>query len=184
MDEVRKQILTEVTLKKPYVYSFFAIFIGYFVLNAWINQLFVTGLTIFTSYRISFFIPFLIFLFIVPGLVALNINLVTRKFKELNSMSKHGSAGAGGIGIFGIVGGLLGGACPGCLVGLFPAVLGIFGVTGTSLSILPFNGLEIQAVSVGLLLIGVFYLTKSATCKVDFKKDKDLKEPISNIKHG
>lgn len=168
MDGVRKQILKEVVLKKPYVYSFIGIFVAYFVFNAWVNNLFVTGLAIFTTYRISFVIPFVFFLIIVPGLVALNINLVTRKFKELKNMSKKGSAGAGGVGMLGIFAGVLGGACPGCLVGLFPAVLGIFGVTGASLVILPFNGLEIQAASVVFLLTGSYYLTKPVTCKIDF----------------
>ena len=173
MDAIRKQVLKTVILKKPYVFYFIAIFVAYFVLNAWVNNLFVTGFTLFTTYRTSFVIPFVFFLILVPGLVALNINLVIHKFKELKNMSKKGSAGAGSVGMLGIFAGVLGGACPGCLIGLFPALLGIFGIAGTSLVILPFNGLEIQAAAVVFLLIGAFYLTKPITCKVDFTKDNN-----------
>jgi hypothetical protein len=174
MDDHRKQTLKEVIFKKPYVYYFFGIFIGYFLLNAWINQLHVTGLGI-LDYRTSYLVPFLFFLFVVPGLVALNINLVIHKFGELKVMSKKGQLGTGSVGIFGITAGLIGGACPGCLVGLFPALLGLFGIAGTSLSVLPFNGLEIQAASVGLLLVGGYYLTKPVVCNIDFSNKVEQK---------
>ena len=71
----------------------------------------------------------------------------------------------------GIFAGVLGGACPGCFVGLFPAVLGLFGVTA-SLSVLPFYGLEIQAASIVLLIVAIFFLTKETVCKVDFTEKK------------
>ena len=61
--------------------------------------------------------------------------------------------------------GLIGGACPGCFAGIFPAILGLFGSTGT-LGILPFNGLEIQAVTILIIIFSVYMLTKPMTCKV------------------
>ena len=84
-------------------------------------------------------------------------------------MGKKGGGGVGSIGFLGVTGGILGGACPGCFVGLFPAFLGLFGMTAT-LSILPFNGLEIQVASTALLLFSSYFLTKPLTCKVDFLK--------------
>ena len=166
MENYRKQTLKRVVFSKPYIYYFIAIFAGYFVLNGWVNQLQVTGLTIFTTYRLSYAIPFSVFLLIIPALVALNFNLVVCKFQDIKRMGKRGSLGVGGLGGFGVFAGLVGGACPGCLVGLFPAVVGIFGIVGTSLSVLPYNGLEIQAFSVLLLLIGGFYLTKPVVCEI------------------
>lgn len=80
-------------------------------------------------------------------------------------MRKVNSKGGGGFTFVGVFGGVLGGACPGCFVGLFPAVLGLFGVTAT-LSILPLYGLEIQAASVGLLVFAVILLTRDTVCKI------------------
>jgi hypothetical protein len=169
MDTIRKNILREVSFTRPYVFYFIGVFLLYFGLNVYLNQLNVTGFDVFSMYRVSFGVPFIFFLILVPGLVALNVNLVAYKFKELKHMSKRGQAGAGSVGIVGIFGGLLGGACPGCFAGLFPALLGIFGVSAT-LANLPFNGLEIQAVSAGLLFVSIYFLTKPVSCKIDFDK--------------
>jgi len=63
--------------------------------------------------------------------------------------------------------GVLGGACPGCIVGLFPAVLGIFGGAAAGLDILPFNGLELQVGSAALLIMSVWFLSKPAVCRMN-----------------
>jgi DMSO/TMAO reductase YedYZ heme-binding membrane subunit len=52
-------------------------------------------------------------------------------------------------------------------VGLFPAVLGFFGGAAAGLGILPFNGLELQAGSLILLIIGAKLLSKPNVCKID-----------------
>lgn len=93
------------------------------------------------------------------------MNLSIRKFRDFKTIQGKG----GGLTFLGIFGGLLGGACPGCLIGLFPAVLGIFGVTA-SLGALPLFGFEIQLISVVFLTIAIFYLTKETTCKINFDK--------------
>ena len=168
MESIRKQVIKDVTFKRPYIFYFLFIFIGYFALNFYINQLYVAGFGIF-SYNIKFLVPFLFFIVLVPGLVALNVNLVIHKVGELKHMGKKGSAGVGSVGILGVVGGVVGGACPGCFAGLFPAFIGLFGVTAT-LGNLPFYGLEIQAASSALLLVSIYYLTKPVTCKINFDK--------------
>jgi hypothetical protein len=100
---------------------------------------------------------------LVAGFVGLNINLLIMKFKDIKKISgKEGS-----ITTLGIFLGIIGGACPGCIVGLFPAVLGFFGGAAAGLGILPFNGLELQAGSLILLIIGAKLLSKPNVCKID-----------------
>nr|MBI4156533.1 hypothetical protein [Candidatus Woesearchaeota archaeon] len=134
-------------------------------INILINKTFITLPTLFTSYRLSFAIPFIALSLITALLVAVNVNLIIIKFKELKKMNKKVNAGVGGMGALGIFGGILGGACPGCFVGLFPAFLGLFGITA-SLSILPLYGLEIQILSSILLTMSIFLLTRENICKI------------------
>ena len=125
----------------------------------WINQLGITIPTLFNN-NLKIIIPFVVFTFLIALLVGLVINLVIIKFKELKHVNK-----VSGLAAVGLFGGLLGGACPSCFVGLFPAFLGLFGVTA-SLSSLPLFGLEIQIGSILLLLISVYFLTKNSVCEV------------------
>lgn len=158
----RIERIKRAVLKKPYVFYFIGIFLVYIALNLWVNQMYV-NLPILTSYATWFLVPFVVLNFLlVPFLVALTVNLFIIKFKEMRSVSGKGSGGFGFVGVFG---GILGGACPGCFVGLFPAVLGLFGITAT-LAILPLYGLEIQAASVGLLGFSIILLTRDNVCKI------------------
>ncbi len=166
----RIQKIKNVIVKKPFVFYFILIFLGYLGLNFLLNQSFITLPTLFKTYKFSFSISFAILTLITAILVAININLVIIKFKELKLLNDvKGLKGSGGITSLGIFGGLLGGACPGCFVGLFPAFVGLFGITAT-LSNLPLFGLEIQILSSGLLILSTFLLTKDNTCKIDIKK--------------
>jgi len=147
---------------------YFLVFTGLFIgLNIYFNKLDVT-LPPMLSSNPKLGVPVLLFIVLVAVLVALNINLMIFKFKEVRGLSKKGS----GLTTLGIFGGLLGGACPGCIVGLFPAFLGLFGISAT-LAMLPFYGMEIQAASAVLLTISAFYLTKGnkvcedGVCKID-----------------
>ena len=158
----RIQRIKRATLEKPYIFYFIGIFLVYVAFNLIVNQLYVS-LEVFTSLVLWLRIPFILFGFLlIPGLVALTINLSIIKFKEMRQIS---SKGGGGFTFLGMFGGVLGGACPGCFVGLFPAVLGLFGVTA-SLSVLPFYGLEIQAASVGFLTVAIILLTRDTVCKI------------------
>ncbi|GIU68183.1 MAG: hypothetical protein KatS3mg001_033 [Candidatus Pacearchaeota archaeon] len=159
MKKSRIERIKKAIFERPYVFSFIGIFIIYIAINLIINKLYV-NFYVFNSFVLWFRIPFLLFNFlIVPSLVALTINLSILRFKEAG-VGKH--TGIIGLGAFG---GILGGACPGCFVGLFPAFLGLFGLTAT-LSILPFYGLEIQAASTLLLLVAINLLTRDVICKV------------------
>jgi hypothetical protein len=148
-----------VTLKWPYILSFFAIIIIYLAINIFVNQTHITAPTLFSNYIIfSFF--FIFFSIFIALLVAANVNLAYAKMRELKKLNK--GSGLTAIGAFG---GLLGGACPGCFVGLFPAFLGLFGITA-SLGNLPLYGLEIQVISGGFLIFSLFLLTRDPTCKI------------------
>jgi len=165
---VRKQKLKDALSKKPYIFVFISTFIIYILLNLWINQVLVTN--IFSSLATWFLVPFFLLNFlIVPFLVGLTISLVVMKFKDASFVAKRKAKGGGTFALIGTFFGVLGGACPGCFVGLFPAVLGIFGVTAT-LSVLPLFGLEIQIFSSILLIVAIMLLTRETVCKVDFKK--------------
>lgn len=158
----RFQRIKRAILEKPYIFYFIGIFLVYVALNLFINKIYV-NLSLFTSFALWFRIPYLLFGFLlIPTLAALTINLSIIKFKEMRRVKSKSS---GGFTFLGMFGGILGGACPGCFVGLFPAFLGLFGVTA-SLSILPFYGLEIQAASVGFLVMAIILLTRDTVCKI------------------
>ena len=161
----RLERIKEASLKRPYIFYFILIFIFYLILNLIVNKTYSTVIVL-NSLALWFRIPYTLFNFlIIPALVALTINLSILKFKELKVIRAK-EEGATFLGVFG---GVLGGACPGCFVGLFPAVLGLFGVTA-SLRVLPLFGLEIQMASIVLLIVAIFYLTRDTVCKVDFSK--------------
>jgi hypothetical protein len=164
MNKNRIERIKTALLKKPYVFSFILIFLVYIFLNLWVNKLY-QNIIVFTSYALWFRIHFILFNFlIIPTLVALTLNLAILRFKESLVVKEFG------IFSLGAFGGILGGACPGCFAGLFPALLGLFGVTAT-LASLPFFGLEIQAASTMLLIVSIFLLTKDVVCKIPKNKN-------------
>ena len=155
-------------LNKPYNFSFIIIFLIYIGINIVINKLYIT-FDVLNGLRIWFLIIFLFFNFIfVKFLVAITVNLVAIKIKELKQIrdAKLGGETSGGVlSLIGIFGGILAGACPGCFVGLFPAFLGVFGVAA-SLSKLPLFGIEIQIISSILFVISIKLLSRNVFCKV------------------
>ncbi|MEK6935004.1 MAG: hypothetical protein AABW46_03945 [Nanoarchaeota archaeon] len=151
--------IKEVSLNKPYIYYFVLIFIIYTVINILVNQVYVTAQTLLTS-NLKIVVPYLFFTFLVAILVALNINLTIKRFKDLKQLDM-----GSGLTFVGVFGGVLGGACPSCFVGLFPAFLGLFGITA-SLSSLPFFGIEILFGSIIFLIMAVVLLTGDNVCKV------------------
>ena len=168
--ERRLERIKKAIFKKPFVFYFIFIFLAYVGLNLFINKLYISLSTL-TNLALWFLIPFVFFTFLlVPFLVALTINLSIIRFKEASPGSKIKGKESGlaptGVGVFA---GVLGGACPGCFVGLFPAVLGFFGITA-SLSILPFYGLEIQFLSAAFLIFAIFLLTKDLVCEIPVKR--------------
>ena len=164
--ETRKQRIKKTTLQTPYLYSFLGLSLGFLILNSYLNKVHITLPALFQNYKIS--IPFILLNIAVAILVATNINLAVYRFKEYKNINK-----SSGLTAAGLAAAFIGGACPSCLVGVFPALLGTFGVAGTSLSILPFYGLEIQVFSILLLTIGLIFLTKDNTCKIKRKRRRD-----------
>ena len=145
-------------LSKPYRYYFLIFFLGYLVLNFFVNDI-SKSKEILTSTNIGNFVIFSMIL--IALLVSISINLVIMKFREIRRLNR-----AGGFAALGMFGGLLGSACPACFIGLFPAFLGLFGITA-SLTDLPFNGLELQISSILLLIISLFLLTRDSTCSIN-----------------
>lgn len=163
-DKLRVQRIKSAILKKPFLFYFILIFVFYIFLNVFINKIHITFYTLIHSMNWLFVIPYLLFNFIiVPFLVALTVNLSIMRFKELGISRKGSGSFLGSLGAFG---GLLGGACPACIAGLFPAFLGLFGVVGFSLNVLPLMGLEIQILSSGLLTWSILLLSKEPVCKI------------------
>jgi len=150
-----------VVLKKPYIFLFFGFAIAYIVINILANKIYITKDVLF--YNLGFGIPYIIFTLLVAVLIAINLNLMIVKFKEMKTFGNMRKES--GLTSMGILGGLVAGACPGCFIGIFPALLGIFGISA-SLSIFPFYGLEIQALSALLLIGSIFLLTKEPTCSI------------------
>lgn len=119
-------------------------------------------LHIFTTYTASYAYPTVILNLIIAPLLGINISLFVFKLKEIR---KAGSGSA--FGVFGLFTSALASGCPGCLVGAFPLFMSMFG-TAASLSILPFNGLELQVGSLLLLSISITLLLRKTdlTCKI------------------
>lgn len=151
-----------VLAKRNYKLLLALLVITYLTINVLINQFYVT-LPVFLSFRLSLTIPYIL-LSIGTGIVAaLNITLVIYKFKQVTAIKRE--AGTASVGIFG---GLLGGACPGCFVGLFPTLTGVFG-TSLTLSALPFLGFEIAIPAFLLSLIALYIISNPLTCKIKEK---------------
>ncbi len=160
---MKRIVVIKRALTGSYLFSFIFIVLLYLGINILVNQMYVTGPSVLVSFNPLFLIPFLTLHGIVAVLVGLSINLAHIKYTELKAVQAVNKES--GITALGIFGGLLGGACPGCFAGLFPAVLGLFGISA-SLSVLPLYGLEIQAFSAVLLGVSIFLLTKPAVCEI------------------
>jgi len=160
----RWDVIRTVLSSKAYLLLFVALIIGYFALNLWINQ-FYEILPFFLSYRLSFIIPYFLLTLLIGIGIAMNLTVIFYKLRQVMSVQKDL-----GMTAFGAIGGMMGGACPGCFVGLLPTVAGVFGVTVT-LSSLPFLGFEIQIPT--LLVVGgtLYVVAKPLTCKTEIKID-------------
>ena len=160
----RIEKIKKVVFTIPYVYSFITIFILYLIINFLVNGSSETAPVLF-YFNLNIVIPSLILSLLIAILTGINVNLIWLKFKEYRKINKEQ-----GLTFFGSFIGLLGGACPGCFVGLFPAFLGLFGITA-SLNILPFYGLELLVISAVILIISIIFLTNNNVCKIPVRKN-------------
>ncbi len=158
--------IKKVIFSRPYIFYFIFIFLAYIFINLIINKVTVP---VISTYKLKFIIPYLFLNILIAFLIAVNVNLIILKFREIKQLKTKD----GGLTFMGVFGGLLGGACPGCFVGLFPAFLGLFGITA-SLSILPLYGIELQIGSVILLIVSLVLLTKNNICKIEIKEKKEI----------
>lgn len=112
------------------------------------------------TYPWTYTLPFTLFTVLISVLLGGVITLFVARLREVRLKS----AGLGAMGVF--VGSLAAG-CPGCLFGLFPLVLGFFGISGT-LALLPWNGIEFQIATVALLGLSAYTLSgeTDVSCKV------------------
>ena len=152
-------------------YSFNVFMKNYNSLISFYNQF---GLLESIKLFFSFFIGFkettltssfisLIFITILFGIL---FSLIIYKTKMIKSVS-------GKTGIFtttGIFLGVLAPSCATCGIGL----LSLFGISAAALSFLPYDGLELSILAIGILSFSTFEITKDIKkgilCEVDFKK--------------
>ena len=153
--------------EKSYVVLFFIFLIIYIAVNFLINQ-FQEVIPFFLSYNLYFVIPYFTLTILIAITIALNLTIISYKLKKVCG-SSGGSKSEKRVTFLGAIGGLLGGACPGCFDGLLPTVAGVFGITIT-LSSLPFLGVEIQIPTLLLLLGGLYLVANPLTCKIDQPK--------------
>lgn len=120
----------------------------------------------YSHFHAVYTVSFTLLTILISLLLGTLLTLVVAKVREVKAKSL-------GVGVAGVVFGALAMGCPGCIFGLFPLLLGVFGIGGT-LAILPFNGIEFQIITVILLCISIFLLAKETdlSCSLPKKKKK------------
>ena len=127
-----------------------------------VNKVYITYKTLFLFEK-TFFITFIFINIIIAILFGIIINLLRKRIKDSKEIRQK--IGLAPVGVFL---GILGGACPGCVTGLLPLILSLFGISFSLLS-LPFNGLELLLLSIILMIVSIYYLTKEQrVCKINY----------------
>lgn len=123
-------------------------------------------LLFYSTSHLPYTVAFSVLTVIISALLGILITLVIAKIREVRMKTL-------GAGVTGVAVGALAVGCPGCIFGLFPLVLGFFGVGGT-LAVLPWNGVEFQVVTVALLCVSILSLGKESdvTCRIPARKKK------------
>lgn len=166
LSDIQKEKIKLSLFSTPYVFLYFLWVFLFFLINVFLNDILVTIASL-IHFKLYFAFFYGFFYVLNALLIGLSINLIILKYKEIKFVSAKSS-------LFSVVGTFLAfltGACPGCVAGFFPVFMGLFGAS-LSLNDLPFYGIEIQAVSLILLLLGIFYLSKDLSCKINLKKNK------------
>ena len=161
----RFSTIKSVLKQKKYFLIFLITTLIYLGIYYLIINYFLTSFSLFfTTYVKSYAYPAFILNIIVAILMGVNISLLIYRMKEFATDKK--SSMMSGVGIFAAA---LANGCPGCFAGLFPVILSIFGISAT-LSILPFNGLELQGLSAVLLGASIFFLAGKTQTVCEIKK--------------
>ena len=144
-----------------------AIFLGtitvFWIINYYLSDLYVIGIKYITSLPPSIYIPFISFTLINTILIGISMVL---SVKRITLLRAGGLIKGGGISMIGSFFALLSGACPACIAGFFPVVMGYIGYSSIALPGLPLYGLEIQIASALLLGVGIYFLSKPIVCKI------------------
>lgn len=153
---------------------FFVWIILFSLINFYFNEIWDLWLWVF-SYSWWVSIPYIFFLIFNTILIALSINLITFKVKEIKSLNPK----AWVFSILWTSFALLTWACPGCIAWIFPAFVWIFG-SNISLYSLPFHWVELQLLSFVLLITWIYYLSFDMTCKIK-PKTKPMNKKLITI---
>ena len=161
----RWDVIKTVLSSKPYLVLFTVFLAAYFAINIVVNQ-FYEIVPFFLTYRLSFVIPYITLTILIGLGIALNLTIISYKLKQVMGFQKEV-----GMTAFGAIGGMLGGACPGCFVGLLPSLAGVFGITAT-LSSLPFLGFELQIPTFLVVSGTLYFVANPLTCATKNPKEK------------
>jgi len=153
--------IKDVIIKPKYRWFFILWIIIFLAINIFVNEIYVVGASI-LNYSPVISIPYISFTLLNTFLVAISVNLIIARVRALKSLT---SGVAGGLSAIGAFFALLTGACPGCIAGLFPIIIGLIG-SPFQLTQLPLFGIELQIISTIFMLIGIYFLTKPFTCKI------------------
>ncbi len=143
--------------KKSNLHIFIIVFLTYLILNIIISQFYITIQYIPYYLETIKWFELLIsgFLAISIGvLIAINATLIYIHWTHRIAIKKQTFLAS-----LGIFGGFATGICSACVAGLFPLILGVFGI-GFSFLSLPLKGMEIQLILIVLLLTNLYFLTK------------------------
>lgn len=152
-------------LKRPYVFWMMGIFLVYISLNVWLSKF----------YEILFQIPYfldtikwteLLISFLLAGiigvLIAINMTFLLKEYKRRKKLLKKQSF----FSSLGIIGGISTGVCSACIAGFVPILFSLVGIS-FSWAFLPWNGIEVQLLSIVFLTTSLFLLTKKkSSCEV------------------
>jgi len=150
--------------RKPYLYWVVGIFIVYMTATVLITGFYETAAQIpyyWETLNWAKLLTSIGFATAIGILVAINSVLLYTTYTEQKNQRK-----AGVLTSIGLFGGLTTGICPLCIAGVLPSLFGLFGVT-FSWAFLPFGGLEVQILTLGLLTASTVMLTrkKCVECK-------------------
>ena len=140
-----------------YLYWIISIFFAYLIINFLISGFYNTIPLIIKYAGTVNWLDLIISIFLsltIGALVAINAVYAFVKYKE-RQQCKEANVLTG----IGTVGGLAAGFCPLCVVGLFPLIFGLFGIT-FSFAALPLKGIEVQLVVILILILSLILLRR------------------------
>ena len=145
-------------LKRPYIFWVMGIFLIYTILNIIISQFYVTIQYIpyyLQTLKWSELIVGGLLSLIIGVLISVNMVYTYIRYKERKKYKTEGALTCAAT-----VGGLATGICSACVAGLVPLIFSLLGIS-FSWGALPFKGMEIQALVIVVLLIGLYWNSRS-----------------------